>query len=67
MQIQIVEAYAEKDAVRNLFTEYTDALIRLAPAMADYLAAQNLDAELADLEVKYGKPHGRMPAAEKLV
>lgn len=60
MKIEIVEAYAHKKEVKNLFIEYTDMLIECDKNFKDYLIKQNYDDELEHLENKYGLPYGRL-------
>ena len=60
MDIKIVPGYDRKDEIRELFSEYTAALIEKNRAFAGYLALQNYDEELAHLQEKYGMPEGRL-------
>ncbi len=60
MHIELVEAYAHKNEVETLFTEYTNMLIEGDSNFKDYLGLQNYDYELENLEIKYGKPEGRL-------
>lgn len=52
--------YATPEAVRELFTEYTQMLVAHDPYFQIYLDLQHYDAEVADLTQKYGLPDGRL-------
>ena len=54
--IKIIPAYAYPQAVKALFTEYTDMLIAGDSSFQEYLAIQNYDEEIKHLEDKYGMP-----------
>jgi len=56
----IVDGYDRPKEVGRLFREYTDALLEAEPDFAEYLALQNYEEELAHLEMKYGRPAGRL-------
>jgi ribosomal protein S18 acetylase RimI-like enzyme len=56
----ISAAFGHEDKARELFTEYTEALLRQAPDFTSYLAMQNFGHELDNLEEKYGPPDGRL-------
>lgn len=58
--LEIVPAYAYKEDVRALFTEYTKMLVEGDPAFQEYLNIQNYEEEIAHLEHKYGEPAGRL-------
>lgn len=58
--VKIIPAYDCGQEVRELFSEYTGLLIKGDADFAGYLAKQNYDEELEHLEVKYGKPYGRL-------
>ena len=58
--IRLVNAYAYKDEVKELFSEYTQMLIEGDSQFKEYLEIQNYDAELEDLEYKYALPYGRL-------
>ena len=61
MQIEITEAFSHPDTMRELFREYTDALLVAQPDFADYLfSIQNFEDELLHLDAKYGPPRGRL-------
>ncbi|MBE5851794.1 MAG: GNAT family N-acetyltransferase [Lachnospiraceae bacterium] len=60
MNLEIIPAYDFPQEVSILFKEYTEMLIAENPGFKDYLALQNYDEEIAHLEVKYGKPQGRL-------
>ena len=55
--------YATPEAVRELFTEYTQMLVVHDPYFQAYLDLQHYDAEVADLTQKYGLPDGRLYVA----
>lgn len=63
MNIELKPAYASKDEVKILFSEYTDMLIEGDPGFKKYLDIQNYDEELTHLEHKYGLPYGRLHLA----
>ena len=58
MEFIIVPGYDKADILKPLFLEYTDRLVAADPSFAGYLAVQNYDEELADLNAKYGPPQG---------
>lgn len=58
--IKLVKAYTCKEEIKELFNEYTDMLIEGDPKFKEYLEIQNYDAELENLENKYGIPYGRL-------
>lgn len=60
MSIELRLAYDNSEDIKILFDEYTQILIENDIAFADYLKMQNYDDELADLEIKYGLPNGRL-------
>ena len=60
MEITLVPGYDRPEQVRELFREYTTLIISKDPRFAQYLVIQSFDAELADLEGKYGGPGGRL-------
>lgn len=64
MIVRIEPAYDRADTVRQLFMEYTDLLVANNEGFGDYLQRQNYDAELADFNLKYGLPEGRLYLAE---
>lgn len=55
--------YDTPEAVRELFTEYTQMLVAHDPYFQAYLDLQHYDAEVADLTQKYGLPDGRLYVA----
>lgn len=63
MGLEIKLAYDSKDAIGELFTEYTDMLIDGDNTFREYFKIQNYDDELKHLEKKYGLPYGRLYAA----
>ena len=60
MSIKIMPAYNYPREVCELFTEYTDMLIKGDPSFEEYLKVQNYDGELKNLQEKYGLPYGRL-------
>lgn len=60
MDIKIVPAYDDPQAVAALFSEYTDMLIAGDRSFQQYLDIQHYDEEIKHLETKYGIPHGRL-------
>ena len=58
--LEIVPAFAYKEEVKALFTEYTKMLVAGDSAFQEYLNIQNYDEEIAHLEHKYGEPAGRL-------
>ena len=63
MGLQLREGYSDRDTVRALFLEYTEYLISQDAKFRHYLELQNYDRELDHLEVKYGRPNGRLYVA----
>lgn len=59
-RIELAEGCSHPHMIEKLFSEYTDMLTENDPAMAEYLSLQHYDAEIADLEAKYGRPKGRL-------
>lgn len=60
MNIEIVTAYNHPQEISNLFLEYTNMLISCDKSFQQYLDLQNYDAELENLDIKYGEPFGRL-------
>lgn len=60
MQMKIIPAYEYSEQVRELFTEYTDMLVKGDPEFKNYLNIQNYGDELLHLDKKYGMPDGRL-------
>jgi len=60
MNLEFIPAYEHRDAIRVLFSEYTDMLVKGEPAFAKYLVKQNYEAEVEHPEAKYGMPGGRL-------
>jgi len=61
MSVQFLPAFDHPETVRELFIEYTDALIAGEPSFASYLMdIQHFDEEIRHLEGKYGPPDGRL-------
>lgn len=63
MELEIVPAYDRKEDIAQLFTEYTNMLVKMNPTFGKYLDKQNYNKELANLEEKYGAPAGRLYVA----
>jgi len=60
MEYTLVYGYDRLKEVEELFTEYTEMLVRLDPLFQESLDEQNYSEELNHLEDKYGLPHGRL-------
>lgn len=60
MEIRIVDGLKHKAEIKALFGEYTHMLVSNDSDFADYLALQNYDNELQNLEEKYGLPYGKL-------
>lgn len=60
MELEIKDGYEFKSELKELFTEYTDSLIKGDKTFAEYLQQQNYDQEVQHLEEKYGRPNGRI-------
>lgn len=60
LSIKIVPAYELKEEVRELFSEYTEMLIKNDESFRKYLDIQNYGEEIEHLEMKYGTPYGRL-------
>ncbi|MCI9217843.1 MAG: GNAT family N-acetyltransferase [Dorea sp.] len=60
MTIKIVTAYEQKEEISVLFSEYTEMLIKNDESFKEYLDIQNYDEEMEHLEMKYGRPYGRL-------
>lgn len=58
--LEIIPAYDHLEEVRALFAEYTDMLVSGDPAFQKYLDIQDYDAELQNLQNKYGGSGGRL-------
>ena len=58
MSVELVPAYDFQKEVCELFSEYTDMLVEGDSAFSQYLAIQNYEEELKNLEQKYGMPEG---------
>jgi GNAT superfamily N-acetyltransferase len=58
--IKIVTAYEQKEEISVLFSEYTEMLIKNDESFKEYLDIQNYDEEMEHLEMKYGRPYGRL-------
>lgn len=63
MGIEIKPAWGHREAIRELFREYTEILIEGDPNFREYLKKQNFETEMAHLEMKYGAPWGRLYVA----
>lgn len=60
MVTEIKLAYDNKNEINQLFSEYTDMLLKNDPSFSIYLNLQNYDSELEHLTEKYGLPEGRL-------
>lgn len=60
MEYTLVCGYDRLKEVEELFTEYTNMLVRLDPLFQESLDEQNYSEELNHLEDKYGLPQGRL-------
>jgi N-acetylglutamate synthase and related acetyltransferases len=60
MVTEIKLAYDNKNEIKQLFSEYTDMLLKNDPYFSIYLNLQNYDSELEHLTEKYGLPDGRL-------
>lgn len=60
MNIKLVYAYDYPKEVYELFSEYTNMLIEGELDFKNYLDLQNYDAELKNLNLKYGLPYNRL-------
>lgn len=63
MDMKIVYGYELKDEVKELFTEYTDYLVKGDKEFRKYLEIQKYDNEIENPEEKYGLPKGRLYVA----
>ena len=60
MSLTIVPAYDYLTDIRQLFSEYTDMLVKGDPSFREYLKVQHYEAELDDPIDKYGPPYGKL-------
>ena len=60
MEYTLVYGYDRPKEVEELFTEYTNMLVRLDPLFQESLDEQNYSEEMEHLEDKYGLPDGRL-------
>ena len=60
MNIKIVFGYELKNEIKELFTEYTDFLVKGDKEFSKYLEIQKYNHEVENLEEKYGLPYGRL-------
>ena len=60
MKYRVEEGCSDKNAIRELFTEYTEMLYRADSRLRNYLSMQNYDEEYRNPEMKYGRPAGRL-------
>lgn len=58
--IEIKPAYSEKEAIQELFQDYTNMLVQHDPSFQAYLDLQHYEDELLHLEETYGLPNGRL-------
>lgn len=59
-QLMLIHAHDRLDEAALLFTEYTNMLIDTDLLLAQCLAVQGYESELANLKSKYGLPGGRL-------
>lgn len=57
--VEIVPSQEYMNAFITLVREYTDSIRRQDASLEGTLSSRHLDAELADMEKKYGGPGGR--------
>lgn len=60
MEVRVELAYDKPKAIIDLFTEYTDSIMKQGPDVVSCLASQHYDDELQELQNKYGLPDGRL-------
>ena len=60
MDYTLIYGYDRPKEVEELFTEYTNMLVRLDPLFQESLDEQNYSEEMEHLEDKYGLPDGRL-------
>ena len=60
MTFEIVSGFDHREAVKAIFSEYTEMLVSLDPSFRVYLDIQRYDDEVEYLESKYGPPDGRL-------
>ena len=60
MDYTLIYGYDRPKEVEELFTEYTNMLVRLDPLFQESLDEQNYSEELEHLKDKYGLPDGRL-------
>lgn len=60
MTIDIISAHDRQPELLELFKEYMDMLLKNDPSFAEFLKIQKYDDEVKDLNVKYGRPYGRL-------
>ena len=63
MKLEIKDGYNYKEEIKELFTEYTDLVIKGDKTFEEYLKKQHFDQEVLHLEEKYGRPYGRLYVA----
>ena len=56
--VEIIPGYGRMDEVLALVKEYTDMIAGQGGDVVECLKSQHLDAELLDMEKKYGLPPG---------
>lgn len=60
MELEIKEGYEYKYEIKELFTEYTNLVMKCDSTFKEYLQKQHFEQEVDHLEEKYGKPYGRL-------
>jgi len=63
MELKIKLAYDDIENVKILFTEYTKLLVDTNSDFENYLSLQNYDAEIENIDIKYGSPNGKLYCA----
>lgn len=58
--MELVLAYDRLSEFMELVTEYTNSILEHGDDVKQCLNSQNLDAEIKDLQSKYGLPYGRL-------
>lgn len=60
MEVKLVPAYGRQQEVLQLFTEYTDMILKQGDDVKRCLDSQHYGNEVLDLKEKYGLPYGRL-------
>ena len=59
-ELELIPGYDHPQEMVALFQEYTRMLVENNSSFQQYLDLQNYEAEIRDLELKYGPPGGRL-------